>query len=173
MRFKTALAALSALVLSCGGAIAQDGRNVIYGALGMADDDVLENDSMPFAIGFLHQRQSSNLVFGFDIAGEGTMLDSTWGGEELRQAVSFNLLLGGNVAQSDRFRLDAAVLVGMRETFADCPDSYLGYQCYADTAPDTEYDVNFGALVGVSFDSVMLGLRATGESTQAVVGFRF
>ncbi|WP_415392214.1 hypothetical protein [Paracoccus sp. SJTW-4] len=61
----------------------------------------------------------------------------------------------------------------MREAAADCPDSYLGFQCYADTDPDTDYKGNFGGVLTVSVDRLTLGLRATGESTQMVAGFRF
>ena len=128
---------------------------------------------MPFVVGFLHQPAASQFVFGFDFAGEGEMLDSTYGGNEVRQALSYNLLLGSNLMRDGNFRVDAGVLLGLRESFADCPDSFLGYQCYADEAPDTEYDANFGAFIGVSFDGIMLGLRGTGESTQGLLGLRF
>lgn len=102
------------------------------------------------------------------------MLDSTWGmNERPKQATSYNFLIGGNVMDNGRFRADAALLLGARESFADCPDSYLGYQCYADAEPDTDYKGNFGAVVTLSMQSFTIGLRATGESTQILAGFRF
>lgn len=180
---------LSSIVMSSGAAFAQEGpadtpqeakpvreqvpQAVIYGGLGSASNDEGNLDATPFVIGLMFQPAASDYVFGFDIAGEGAMLDSTWGSNEWRQAMSYNFLIGGNLTRSDKFRVDAAVLVGFRETFSDCPDSYLGYQCYADEPPSTEYDLNYGALIGVSFDRVMVGVRATAESTQALLGFRF
>ncbi len=150
-------------------------RNTFYLGGGNANsDDPFENDDMPFSIGFMHQRADSKLILGFDIAGEGTMIDSTWGmDDEPKQAMSYNFLFGGNMIDNGRFRADAALLVGLRESFADCADSHLGYQCYADTAPDTDYEGNFGAVLAVSIDRFTLGLRATGESTQILAGFRF
>ena len=113
------------------------------------------------------------MVYGLDLAGEGTMLDSTFGQDSLSQALSFNFLLGSNLYDNGTIRVDAAGILGIRETFADCPDSFLGFQCYADTPPSTEYDVNYGALLTVSYERVSFGVRITGESTQAVLGLKF
>lgn len=154
-------------------AFAQDGRSVFYGGVGQASDEEFEVDATPWSVGVMTQAANSRFIIGADIAGEGTMLDSTWGDNELRQARSFNLLVGGNIATNGTMRIDAGLLLGVRETFADCPPSYLGYQCYADTEPSVEYDANYGVIVGVSFDRTMLGVRATGESVQALVGVRF
>ncbi|CAM3247146.1 hypothetical protein SAMN04488021_10430 [Paracoccus aminovorans] len=165
------------LALAAGHVQAQDDllRNTFYIGAGRAESgDPLENDDTPWSIGFLHQRADSRLVLGFDIGREGTMIDSTWGLDERpKQATSYNLLIGGSLVDNGRFRTDAALLVGLRESFADCPDSYLGFQCYADRAPDTEYKGNFGAVLTLSVDRLALGLRATGESTQLVAGLRF
>lgn len=171
------------LAISAGFAHAQDDygqrgstlRNTFYIGAGHADGDApLENDDTPFSIGFMHQRADSKLILGFDIGREGTMLDSTWGmNDRPKQATSYNFLIGGNVMDNGRFRADAALLLGARESFADCPDSYLGYQCYADAEPDTDYKGNFGAVVTLSMQSFTIGLRATGESTQILAGFRF
>jgi len=49
----------------------------------------------------------------------------------------------------------------------------VGSNTYADSAPDTDYKGNFGAVLTFIFDRTMVGLRVTGESTQALVGFRF
>ena len=70
-------------------------------------------------------------------------------------------------------RLDAALLVGARETSADCRNFYLGFQCYADEAPEVEYKANYGAIVSAAFGRGMLGVRATNESIQALVGIVF
>lgn len=155
----------------------QDGglRNAFYLGAGKArHDGAFEADDTPFALGFTHQLQGRKLILGFDIAREGTMLDSTWGHDQaLRQATSYNLLVGGNIVDNGRFRTDLALVLGARESFADCADSYLGFQCYADAEPETEYKGNFGALLTVSYDRLTVGLRATGESTQILGGFRF
>ncbi|SIP99019.1 hypothetical protein SAMN05421641_102234 [Paracoccus thiocyanatus] len=170
------------LAIAAGHAQAQDDsqqgttlRNTFYIGAGAANDDgPLENDDTPFSFGFLHQRPDSKLILGFDIGREGTMLDSTWGMDDRpKQATSYNFLIGGNLMDNGRFRTDAALLLGVRESFADCADSYLGFQCYADEEPDTDYKGNFGAVVTLSVDKFTLGLRATGESTQILAGFRF
>ncbi len=101
------------------------------------------------------------------------MLDSTYGGDSLRQALSINDLIGANVYKTSDFRTDALLILGLRESFADCPDSFIGFQCYADQEPEVDYDFNYGALINFSFESVTLGIRATEVSTQAVLGFNF
>lgn len=179
---------LSSIAMSSGAAFAQEdpaapqndgpapekiAQNVFYGGFGSANNDEGGVDSTPFVIGFMHQSATSGYVFGFDIAGEGAMLDSTWGSNEWRQSMSYNLLAGVNLTRDKNFRVDAGVLLGFRETFSDCPASYIGYQCYADEPPSTEYGFNYGAFVGVSFGSVMVGVRGTEESTQAMLGLRF
>lgn len=150
-------------------------KNMFYiGGGSSRHDGAFENDDTPYSIGFMRQAENSKAVFGLDIGREGTMIDSTWGRDDaLVQATSFNLLLGGNVYNSGKLRSDAAVLIGARESFVDCPDSNLGYKCYADREPETEYKGNFGAVLTVSYDRVALGVRATGESTQLLAGFRF
>ena len=87
--------------------------------------------------------------------------------------MSVNLLVGANVIDNGRFKADAAFLVGFRDSSLDCPDSYLGYQCYADEAPTPTYKENLGAVITISFDRFTLGVRATGESTQVIAGLRF
>jgi hypothetical protein len=127
----------------------------------------------PFSFGYLAISDTSSAVYGFDIAREGTMLDSTYGQNSLQQALSLNVLVGSNLSKTENMRIDASALIGMRESFSDCPSSYLGYQCYANTAPSTDYKFNYGVVVSFTFDKVSLGVRATGESTQAILGFRF
>ncbi|MFC0202479.1 hypothetical protein [Paracoccus rhizosphaerae] len=57
------------------------------------------------------------------------------------------------------------MLVGIRKKTADCADSCLGYQCYADTDPETDYTGNLGAVLTMSYDRLMIGVRASSEST--------
>ncbi|QUS35571.1 hypothetical protein [Falsirhodobacter algicola] len=166
------------LLLAAGQAVAQDApllRNTFYVGTGnQRHDGPSESDSAPLSIGLMGQAANSRLIFGFDIAREGTKLDSTWNkNEDLTSGVSYNLLIGSNIYDSGLLRSDVALLIGLRETSADCPRSYLGFQCYADSEPETEYKGNFGALITFAYDRFTLGLRATGESTQLVTGIRF
>ena len=147
---------------------------VVYlGAGTSVESEIAGFDATPLSFGAIFMPTSSPMVFGVDIAGEGEMLDSTFGRDSYRQALSFNALLGGRIFQTDKFRTDAMVLLGARESVTDCPDSVLGFQCYADREPDATYDFNYGAVVTATFDKVAIGLRVTGESAQVVLGFKF
>lgn len=151
------------------------GDNLIYiGAGPSRADSALESDRTPFSLGFLRLSQVSDAVFGLDIAGEGTRLDSTWGqSRAVRQGISINFAFGRNLSRSADSRVDAAVLIGARHKTADCPPSYLGYQCYADQDPDVSYALNYGVLLAWTQRRLMVGLRATGESAQALIGFNY
>lgn len=166
--------AVAAICLSFASlAHAQEKSNIIYGGFGPKSDNVLEDNFTPFVVGSLMLSDTSTMVVGFDLAGEGTVLDSTWGGNNLDQALSVNLLIGRNIFWRSNMRIDGAVILGFRETFSDCPDSFLGYQCYAGTPPETEYDWNYGVLVTMSLEQFTIGVRVTGESTQVIAGIRF
>jgi hypothetical protein len=39
--------------------------------------------------------------------------------------------------------------------------------------PNTKYTGNFGAMLNLTFKKTSIGVRTTGESTQATLGFRF
>ena len=151
-------------------------ENVIYGGAGTAKDvkSSTTTDKTPFAIGYLRLNQGTDAVWGLDFAQEGSMLDSTYRqNRAVKQATSYNLLLGRNIIRSEGSRLDFAILIGARERTSDCPNSFLGYACYANEDPDISYSGNFGALLTWSFSKVTIGVRATGESTQALLGVRF
>ena len=148
---------------------------LLYVGAGSADDsNSYENDDTPFSVGFLMHQENSNKSWGVDIAGEGTALDSTYGrNNSVAQGLSYNFLYATNLSSNSDRRFDLGVIVGAREKSNDCPDSYLGYQCYADESPDVEYGFNFGAMLHVTFQTFTIGLRATGESTQLIIGFNF
>jgi len=150
-------------------------RTTFYVGGGMGPEgSSLTNGDMPFSVGVMHQLEGRKLVLGFDLAGEGTSLDSTWGkSNDPVQALSMNLLIGGNLADGGRVKTDAALIVGLRDTARYCAPSFLGFQCYADADPTQDYAINFGGVVTVSFDSIVVGLRATSESAQIVAGVRF
>jgi hypothetical protein len=153
-----------------------DGENIIYfGAGGSRGGHSLGNGGgTAISLGYLRVSNASNIVWGADVSGEGTMLDSTGGNtNKAKRATSFNLLAGANIGKYESNRFDAALVLGAREKTSHCPNSYLGYQCYANSDPKNSYDVNYGLVLTWAYKSVMLGVRATGESTQALFGFRF
>ncbi|MBU2957964.1 hypothetical protein Q4511_07890 [Paracoccus sp. 1_MG-2023] len=177
---KTITAALLALHALAGIASAQDAKGMrgsssfYIGAGTQRDEGIDRSDDTPFVLGFMHQPANSRLIWGADIAREGTMLDSTYGRTRaIENGTSYNLLVGRNFVDRGSFRLDAAVILGLRETVTSCHASYLGYRCYADRSPDTEYRGNFGVMTAVSYDALMIGMRITEESAQTLVGIRF
>lgn len=166
----------TAAILGATVAYADDAnKSVIYIGAGPAKSaSPTVNGSTPMSIGFMTKVADSTMVWGLDLAGEGTMLDSTWGQSQLpARAMSYNLLLGNNITQNENSSFNVAVLAGMREATADCPASFLGYQCYANTTPTTNYVFNYGAVVTWSYKSLVLGVRATGASTQGLLGLSF
>lgn len=152
-----------------------DSQNVFYFGAGAAKKTgAATQSSSPAALGFLRLSHTTDSVWGLDVSSEGTMLDSTWGQvNAARQATAFNILLGKNLNRTDNARLDAMLIAGIRETASSCPPSYLGYQCYADQKPETSYAFNGGLALTWTYKDFMFGARVTGESTQALVGFRF
>lgn len=183
--FKSNFLASCALILMVGGAAAQDvpdhslsdsvHRSTFYLGAGRSHDDAPDaTDDSPLVVGFTHQPANGKAVWGFDIAREGTLLDSTYGRDRsVSSATSFNLLFGRNVVETDALRFDGALLLGIRQSSKECHSSFLGFQCYADRDPETDYKANFGAVTTVSFRRMVLGARATGESAQILAGFRF
>lgn len=127
-----------------------------------------------FSLGYLNLSKTHDVVWGIDISGEGTKYDSTWGqNKSKQQAISYNLLIGKNIGKTENFRFDATAILGIREDSTSCPRSNLGYRCYADQAPDSSYAMNYGFALTWSSSSLLFGLRATGESSQAMIGVIF
>ena len=154
----------------------ENGENLIYFGAGPAKSANSLNNSgdNPLSIGFLRLSNTSDAVWGLDFSGEGTMRDSTGSNyNAIKQATSFNFLIGRNIIRNESSRFDAAFILGVREKTSECPKSYLGYQCYADTDPNKSYGLNYGLALTWTYKNVMLGVRATGESTQALLGLRF
>jgi hypothetical protein len=130
------------------------------------------NDFTPWSIGVYGGR---DFMVGLDLSGEGTQEDSTYGYDSIEQGLSLNFLFGGNIISKGDFKVDCLILLGMIQTSTSCPegDSYIGYQCYADSNASGEYDLNYGALLTASYKKAMVGMRVTGESVQALIGLRF
>ena len=150
-------------------------RSSLYLGIGSADDSKpYESDDTPWAVGWVHHVRDSKASWGVDVAGEGTMLDSTYDRDNaIKQALSFNIIGAANLSRAPNWRLDLGLLAGFRQTSKDCPDSYLGYACYADEAPDTDYSGNFGGVLFIGYKSLSIGVRATGESTMVTLGLNF
>lgn len=146
-------------------------RTVMFGAGSNSDDGEYSSDSTAWSLGFLSNSTESGYRWGVDIAGEGTMLDSTSNqNEAIDQGFSINLLFGGDVTGN----VTAGVLLGAVETSQDCDQqSYLGFQCYADTEPNSDYDFNYGVWGMYKFSGFAVGARISGESQQLTFGIDF
>ena len=154
---------------------APNSSNSLYLGVGSADDsNPYESDDTPWALGWVHHSAGSTASWGVDIAGEGTMLDSTYNNDNaIKQAISLNFIGATNLSRTPYWRVDLGVLAGFRQTAQECPDSYLGFQCYADEPPDTEYSFNYGGVLYIGYKSLSIGFRATGESNMMTVGLTF
>lgn len=169
-------AVLAAAIVSASSVWAnENGENLIYFGSGSSKNNSSQTTSKtPFSLGYLRISNTTDFVWGVDFAKEGTKLDSTWGQTNaIKQAASYNLLIGKKLGKGETSRFDAAFLLGMREATSECPKSYLGYQCYANAEPKTTYKTNYGAVLTWTYQSFMLGVRAGSESTQMMVGYRF
>lgn len=125
---------------------------MIYVGAGAANEDpTISGNNVPYVVGVLGLPETGGAAWGVDIANEGIFHDSTWGGDEYRQAFSYNFLAGGNLYRRDALRIDAAGIFGIRPTFADCADSFVGWRCYADATPNYEFAFNYGALLAFSY----------------------
>ena len=176
MKFKKITTIIFVVLGATSATADENGQNVIYLGSGSAKsgDPTTTSNKSPFTVGYLRLSNSTDTVIGGDISGEGTMLDSSWGqNHAVKQATSFNLLLGRNLGKTENSRFDASLILGAKEKTRSCPASYLGYQCYADAKPNTSYGFNSGVALTWTYKSALIGLRATGESTQAIIGYRF
>ena len=148
---------------------------LIYGGIGSK-----VNDLVPISIGLLWYEEktpkSPAYHWGIDMAGEGKLLDHTYGKTKWRSGISINLIAGRTLIGKKGSGLGGAFLVGARAVTRSCPsgDSYAGFQCYADEAPEHEYKFNVGGILSYTHkkSGVMIGLRVTRESKQFIVGFR-
>jgi len=168
---------MACLISACGTAsvyAADSSPSVMYVGAGSAKTgSATVSDATPMSIGFILDGKERDSVVGFDIAREGTLLDSTWRRTNaVSDGYSFNLLFGRNLTRTENSRIDVALLVGFRKETQSCPRSYLGYQCYADLEPDEGYAFNYGAVLAWTYRNVMVGVRGTGESKQVLIGVK-
>ena len=151
------------------------GAGFVYFGIGPSVEAAeTEAGGAPWSPGFITPRfGSSDITSGLDFSREGTRLDSTRGSEKLTKADSYNALPGVRLKFNPAWRANVAFLPGVREVLTDCPDSYLGYRCYADDDPDVETVFNSGISVMSGWESFAIGIRATDVSTQALLGTIF
>ncbi len=149
--------------------------HVIFGGVGVSGQSGLDKSSdTPWSVGYMYNSEHNNTFWGIDIAGEGTSLDNTSGKyNQVTQGLSFNVLAGKNLNFNQDWRAGIGVLLGASQTAESCPDSYLGFRCYADREPDTSYDFNYGGLLHVTYKRVLAGARVTPESYQVILGLAF
>ncbi len=143
---------------------AQPPQRTIYGHLGGGDGGA----------GVLFKGAKKWMV-GADLGIEGEAIDRTGGRVKEESGLSFNLLLGVAAVETERWRVVPFGLIGARRYKSTCPagQSYLGYQCYADTDEEDHWKLNYGGGLMVHFDRLAIGARMTGESKTAIVGMNF
>lgn len=145
-------------------------ENVIYVGGGSAKEDSYGNTGgSPATLGYIRQSNTKDFVWGVDISGEGPMYHNG----APTKSTSFNAIFGKNFHKTESGRLDAGLLIGMREKSSSCPRSYLGYSCYADADPSVKYTGNFGGVITWTQNKFMIGARVTGQSKQVILGLRF
>lgn len=154
---------------------ASPSHSILYGGLGMAETtDPTVSHAVPWTVGFIYQPAAHRYFVGLDFAGEGTSLNNTSNQSNgIDQGLSLNLIVGGSAPVGSPTQVGAGLLLGGRRVGLECPDSYLGYQCYADEAPTPSYAVNAGGLVHLTIGRLFVGVRATTESRQGLLGISF
>lgn len=129
-----------------------------------------DNEESAFSIGLLSQPDDKGFRFGFDLGFEGEKLECYGGDCYGELGISFNGLVGYTPMDS---KWTVGVLAGFSQETSDCPRSGLGFRCWADRTPDTEYGFNYGGFLQYHFEKYGVFLRATSNSTQAGLTFRF
>ena len=132
-------------------------------------------------VGAVFEHLEKGYTWGFDIAMEGSLLDSTgnsgWSDdikEKIKPSFSFNLLAGFPVYKGRNWRVNAMVLGGIIQTEITCPPSYLEFRCYADEDPEVSYALQAGGMASFHHKKGLhLGIRVTQASTQITFGRMF
>lgn len=171
----TLLASLVSAVAASAQTAPPPRASVLYVGVGTSVSTELgSSQATPWSVGYLYQIPTSRVFIGADLSGEGTAYNNTSNRyNEVEQGLALNVLVGGAVPLGKGSRFGLGALVGGRQTGKSCADSYLGYQCYADQAPEVSYDVNMGGVAYLALGRLVLGGRVTTESRQATFGFTF
>lgn len=146
---------------------------LVYGATGESELAYAAAGTT-YALGGLIMNDTG-LFFGADLGFEGVEVDTTGGqAPETSQSLSLNGIIGRSFGDGENSpRFSAGILLGVYDTAVSCPASNLGYDCYANREPETESDLNVGAVGLIDFGGIAVGVRATGLSQQVMVGFSF
>lgn len=134
------------------------------------------SNAIPWTVGFISRFDKKEAYWGLDISGEGTSINNTSGKRGVvEQGISANFLAGGSkeVTIGGPVAGGIGLLIGMRRTGQSCPDSYLGFRCYADREPTMSYDLNLGAMIHFAVSRATIGARITPVSTQFIAGVNF
>ena len=129
-----------------------------------------DNEDSAFSIGLLSKPSAEGFRIGVDLGFEGEKLECYGGDCYSELGLSFNGIVGYTPKDS---KWTVGVLAGFAEQISDCPRSNLGFRCWADGTPDTEYGFNYGGFLQYHFEKYGVFLRATPDSTQAGITFRF
>lgn len=151
-------------------------RQTVYFGAGASFADTSQDNSIPFSIGYLYRWSSAEYFVGLDFSGEGIALNNTSGRRNApQQGVSTNLLFGPtwDLDIGGPRIIGAGFLLGVRTTEVSCPDSFLGYRCYADRSPEEDFSWNVGLSVHLVVPTWLLGIRVTTQSGQVTFGFNF
>ena len=124
--------------------------------------------------GFIHQSKSI-WVAGIDFSIEGEREDYTYGNQTTEKGWSANIIGGINPFPNKEYSATLFGLLGARSVETTCPtgDSYLGFQCYADSDPEDDFEVNYGGGAIINIKRIVIGFRITSESKTAILGFNF
>ena len=158
------LVVLAALLLAgAGTARADTGLFILYAGAGetetYSEPPIATFSVTPYSAGYMTRLIiSPNFVLGVDAGLEGADFDNT------SASASYNLLTGLNFALTDSIRLYAVGLLGVRKEF-DCDARGQSVSCEESNEPNT------GGIVAIQYRRLMIGARATSESTQAIIGF--
>lgn len=117
-------------------------------------------------------------ALGFDLGLEGEREDLTGGRRTIETSGSGNILFGISPKWSvisPKWSVTLFGLLGARSHRTTCPSgqSYVGFRCYADTEPEEDYRVNYGGGIMMHRERITFGVRVTGQSQTAILGWNF
>lgn len=166
------------ILIACSGiegqtnVLAPKNKNMFYLGIGNTNESGIDIcTEKPWAVGWYILRNSKSLSYGFDVSGEGTMIDSKgYNYNTTSQGKSVNFIVLKNFQEKEKSKTYFGALVGIRNTVEDCPASYIGYECYANQTPHTESEANIGLVFNYIQDNLSIGARVTTKSTMLTLG---
>lgn len=147
-----------------------------YGGAGPRAQTANEAGNLAFTAGAVASLAWAPYFFGLDVSTEGTAIVTETGKRDaLEPAGSLNYL-GGRTAQVNMggpTLIGGGVLLGIRRARSYCPDSNLGFRCWAGFEPEVSHDLNLGLMGYATRNGHFLGARVTTVSYQILLGFTF